>query len=273
MVTMSNFPLQNREKRKILSVKFFVIFFLVIMFGVANTVFPNFFSGVFHSIGEPAWKAQDATATKILSSSKLLQSKKSLVEENIRLATQIEKMSNLVLEKDLLQEENDALKERFGRDTSENILLATVLARPSVSLYDTFVIDVGSNDGVKIGERVLVWGNVVIGTVSKVYKSTSIVTLFSAPGQKSNIMIGPDKIIAEAIGRGGGNFSTQLPRATDIVEGDIVTMPGINPKIFGVVESATADSADPFQIILFKNPINLNQMRWVEIVLEDIDES
>ena len=148
MVTMSNFPLQNREKRKILSVKFFVIFFLVIMFGVANTVFPNFFSGVFHSIGEPAWKAQDATATKILSSSKLLQSKKSLVEENIRLATQIEKMSNLVLEKDLLQEENKALKERFGRDTSENILLATVLARPSVSLYDTFVIDVGANDGV-----------------------------------------------------------------------------------------------------------------------------
>lgn len=269
---MSNFLRQNKTKRTIFSPKFLVALFLLIIMATLYVLFPNIFSEALHFAGEPIWKTQDAAVAKIISSSKLFQSKKALIEENIRLATYIEEMSTLVLEKELLREENETLKEKFGRDINQNFLLAVVLARPNVSLYDTFVIDAGKKEGVKTGEKVLVSGNVVIGTISKVYKSTSIVTLFSAPGEKTEIMIGPEKILATALGRGSGNFSTQLPRAIDVVEGDIIIMPNINPKIFGVVERIIADSADPFQIILFKNPINLNEVRWVEIMTDDAND-
>jgi len=64
---------------------------------------------------------------------------------------------------------------------------------------------------------------------------------------------------------GGGNFEVKLPRGVDIREGDVISFPAINTQIVGVVEKIKVKAADPFQTILFKSPVNIYELRFVEI--------
>lgn len=263
---MSNFLRQNNTKRVVFTPTFIIVIFLVGVVSLLYIIFPTTFSQALHTITQPLWSAQNSLTAKISSSVKLLQSKRMLVEENMRLATHIEQQSTTVLNSGMLTEENQELKALLGRDRAEKTILAAVLSRPNVSLYDTIIIDIGNDYGIKKGDLAIASSIIAIGTISNVYKSTSVVTLFSAPGEETSVMIGPEQILTLARGRGGGNFTTLLPRTTDIVEGDNVVIPGINQKLFGVVESIIANSADAFQTILFKNPVNINEIRWVEII-------
>lgn len=263
---MSNFLRQDNTQRTVFTPTFIIVVFLVGVVSLLYIIFPTFFSQTLHTMALPFWSAQNNLTIKISSSVQLLQSKRMLVKENMRLATHIEQQSTTVLNSEILIEENLELKALLGRDRAEKIILAAVLSRPNVSLYDTIIIDVGNDYGIKKGDLVIVSGIIVIGTISNVYKKTSVVTLFSAPGEETSVMIGPEQILTLARGKGGGNFTTLLPRTTDIVEGDSVVMPGINQKLFGIVESIIANSADAFQTILFKNPVNISGIRWVEII-------
>lgn len=160
------------------------------------------------------------------------------------------------------------LKELLGRETFniKDAVLGAVLARPNVSPYDTFVIDIGKSSGIQKDDNVFVQGNVFIGKIDEVNKNTSTVILFSSPGQITQVSIGLQNISANAKGRGGGNFIVELPRGTEVEKGDIVTMLGIDIKLFAVVEEIESNPSDPFITILFKNPINMNDVKWVQVV-------
>jgi len=80
------------------------------------------------------------------------------------------------------------------------------------------------------------------------------------------VSIGPENIAAEAIGRGGGNFIVKLPRGVGVEKGDIITMPDISARIFAVVEEIESNPSDPFVTILFKNPVNFNEIKWVQVI-------
>jgi cell shape-determining protein MreC len=158
------------------------------------------------------------------------------------------------------------LKELLGRTVFTNTILGAVLVRPNVSLYDTFVIDIGAREGISVGDLIVVSGDTIMGTISEVYNTTSKVKLFSTPGEITRVTIGASAISADAEGRGGGNFQAKLPRDVDVEEGDSVIMPGITQKLFGVVEKVVSNPTDPFKTILFKNPINSAEIEWVQVI-------
>lgn len=268
---MSNYLQQHKEKKQGLFTKtFLIVLAIVVVIFVARMFLPNAFTGSLQFISSPFLKTKNLLAEGIANSAQFLRSKRSLVFENENLKMQIRESESEfgLLAFEFLKQENESLKELLGREilNIKDTILAVVLDRPNVSPYDTFIIDIGKSFGVEKGNNVFAQGNVFIGKIDEVYSNTSTVKLFSSPGEITKVSIGLQNISANAKGRGGGNFIVELPRGVEVEKGDIVTIPSIDIRIFAVVEEIEANPSDPFITILFKNPVNMNDIKWVQVV-------
>lgn len=190
---------------------------------------------------------------------------KNFVEaENQKLRDQLAGVQVAIDRDKLLTQENMQLKELLGRHSSSSSILATVLAKPPMSFYDTIVVDVGFSDSVTAGDIVLALGSVPIGVVHAVQPHTSTVHLFSSSGQKVEVRVGKNtQTFAEA--QGGGNFLVKLPKGTVVAEGDPISAPGIGAEIFGHVESIDTNENDPFIYVRFCLPVNMSELHFLQI--------
>ncbi|HVU06881.1 MAG TPA: rod shape-determining protein MreC [Candidatus Paceibacterota bacterium] len=227
--------------------------------------FPAFFPSVFFPVGSLFWKAESSSVGFFVSMGKIVQSKYSLVEENKRLSEEIAARDRSVLMLDDIQSENERLKNALARTGKGSYVLAVILTRPPVSPYDTLVLDVGTKDGVTVGDKVYAEGDVLIGDIAEAYGGESKVSLYSMPGRKTSILVGTSTIAAEAIGRGGGNFIFTLPAQTPLVERSTISVPSIKSHTFGIVDRIMVDSTDSVQTILFRSPVNISELRFVEV--------
>ncbi len=195
----------------------------------------------------------------------LFHSKKTLENENTRL---IEENAIMHMQLDayrLLLDENTRIKASLGQiDISKNIL-ATVLSKPSQTPYDTIMINAGSKQGITADSLVFVQGSIPVGTISRVFETTSIVTLFSTPAQKTIVRLEEGSGDFELIGRGGGNFELELPRDALITQGAHVYLPGMTGFYVATVGPVVSDPRDPYKKVLLTSPININQLTEVFI--------
>lgn len=194
-----------------------------------------------------------------------VENKSNLENQNAALRQELQSAQASLQTLDFYKTENEKLKEMLGRTSGGKRVVAAILAKPNRSLYDTLVLDAGINQGATVGDRVFS-GDFVIGTVREVNSGTSKVTLFSAPGETANVLIGNTNISVEAEGLGNGNFSVKLPKEIPVAQGDLIRMPGLNPKFFGTVTNVEQTAASSFQFILFSLPVNVNSISWVEIL-------
>src|SRR3989344_2705857 len=226
---------------------------------------PSFFPSVLHTLGLPLWRSNAAVGVSFSNFFGLLNSKRALILSNRDLKAKLEETQLRLTAQIALQDEYLKLKALFEGEGRKDAIIAAVLARPNVSVYDTLVIDAGTSEGVVAGDEVLVAENIMIGTVDHVFAHSAVVKLFSTPGESTLVEIGPQKIQTTAEGRGGGNFEARLPRGVEVAEGDSIIIPSIDPKLFAVVEKINVAPSDPFQVILFKSPVNLFEVEYVEI--------
>ena len=164
-----------------------------------------------------------------------------------------------------LQKENEELKRLLGRTTENNFIIAQILKKPPFSAYDIFILDIGSDNDIKAGNKVYALGNILIGEIISTTAETSKVKLYSSFNEKYEVFISEKNILAEAIGRGGGSFEASLPRDIKVNEGDIVTIPSLSNSVFGTVKKVISDPARSFSTIFFSQPINIYEQRWVLI--------
>jgi rod shape-determining protein MreC len=241
-----------------------ILFFLLILF-LLHFFFPRFYSTLFYPITSILWKSENSLGTWLSHKASLVRGKYSLVLENEKLRREIASNKTSLLLLQNLEEENADLKNALGRKPSGDVIIAVVLTRPPVSPYDTLVIDAGSKDGIEIGNRVYADGDVLVGEIAEVYGSQSKVSLLSSPGKKTTISFTGSNIHTEATGRGSGNFTASVPVEAGIQAGDTVIAPDIKLHVLGVVENIEADSTNSFATILFKMPINIHDIRFVEV--------
>jgi len=128
------------------------------------------------------------------------------------------------------------------------------------------VIDVGRNNNVKEGDYVIAYGDVVVGYIDLAFPNTSLVKLLSSPGEQTNVILGKEEIAAVAEGIGGGNFTISLPRGVSVGIGDVIITPTIESQVIALVEEIIVNPTDSFQTILFKGPINLLSIRFVQVL-------
>lgn len=192
-------------------------------------------------------------------------SRRALVSHVTALKLEEEKMHADGALLQLLADENEKLKKELKRETAGSRILATVLFPPGRSLYDTFVIDAGSEEGITEGARVYGFGSVAIGTVSKVDTNTATVLLYSSAGRETSGTMVESDIAVTLIGRGGGEYEIRMPREVHFEVGQVVSLQSTTPAIFATIEKISTDPRDPFQRLLAKAPINLQNLKWVVV--------
>ncbi len=193
-------------------------------------------------------------------------SKESLSAENVSLKERISEKSSQMENYNTILAENTGLKEILGRKPErKDFLLSAILSKPDKSLYDTLVLDAGSNLGVKIGARIFALGNIPLGYIAEVYSNTSRAILYSNPRENTEVVVSGRDTFMELLGRGGGNFEMILPRDFSIPVGTEATLPGMNPYVVASVKTIISDPRDSYQKALLISPVNVFELKFVEI--------
>ncbi len=233
---------------------------VLLLVGLIQWTAPHFFPGMFTSIAAPFWRARFSIESGSLRSpSQLLSENESLKRDLADLRAVFASSSvSAVLQ------ENAELKAQAGRASTTPRLLAAVLARPPFVPYDELLIDVGTDDGVSTTSLVYAAGT-LIGRVREALSGTAKVELFSSPGNSYQVLIGPSHVPATAIGMGGGQFRADVPHGSTVTAGDVVRDSAIGNGIFGMVVSVATDPANPFDRVLFAQPVNIYELRWVTL--------
>ncbi len=263
-----------------------IVLAVLVMFGVMTQVFvPHFFPSIGAAIARPFWRTEFSIESGALKSPEALLAENALLSEQL-LDSQVRLDTIRAIEI-----ENNELKTLLGRGVDlvmvnatgsmasgtlpissqphpkvsnpDSYILAAVLKRPPFSIYDELVIDIGHDHNLSSSSLVYASGNVMIGHIVDVLQKTAKVKLFSSPGEKFDVLIGPSHAPAVATGRGGGQYEAQVSRDTKVKEGDFVLNSSFSNKPFGVVSVVLLDPTQPFETILFAPPVNMYELRWV----------
>lgn len=193
--------------------------------------------------------------------------KRALEQENSSLKEKITELEARSLSCRSTEQENNQLREMSFRVAEKNkkYIAAAILKRPPEIPYDTLVLDTGSDEGVTAGMVVTTYGEVLVGHVVEVFGSTSKVKLISFPTEETGVILGFQNIAISAKGRGGENLEINLPRDIVVNVGDLITTPGLNNLAVGAVEKIETSDSSPFQKIMFRLPINIQQLGYVMI--------
>jgi cell shape-determining protein MreC len=253
------------QRKKFLRILFFCVF-LLILFYFRLFIF-NGLSSVSHKIFHPVLVLGANVGEKFKSLNSFLVSKNSLYLQNQDLQMKLKADEARISNYNSLLAENVLLKEILGRKSEKiNMTLAAILSKPNQNIYDVFVIDIGAKDGVRIGDLVFALGNVPVGRVSLVYDDSAKVTLFSNPGEKTQVVsMGSRDVFMEVTGRGGGNFEMIIPSSLTALKGDQVILPGLASHVLGIIETVISDPRDSFTKALLTSPVNIQELKFVEV--------
>ena len=255
---------------------FVVILFFLIYFRVG--VF-NGLSYVSSVIFRPVLILGNSIGGSLSNAGAYFYSKKSLSFENENLKAKLNEQEARMSNYNSILDENLKIKETLGRKNEKiNLVLAGILSKPNQSPYDTLVIDMGAKSGLVSGQKVFALGNVPIGRVAEVYANTAKIILYSNPGEKTEVVIGgkparnADSVATaggdtfmQIVGRGGGNFEMILPRDFVLEKGTEIVLPGITPYTIGIVQTIISDPRDSFQKALLSSPVNIQELKFVEV--------
>jgi rod shape-determining protein MreC len=189
------------------------------------------------------------------------------------------KLSNSLTEKGGLEEENFVLKQKINEleaklilyENSEkeianqDYLTAYILSRPPQSPYDILIIEAGFENGVQKNMEVTAYGSILLGYVSDVFPKISKVKLISFPKEETNAVFSSLNIPIIALGKGGDNLEINFPQSIEVNIGEKITTIGSNPALVGIVEKIEKSPAEPFQKILFRLPLNIQELKYVTI--------
>jgi hypothetical protein len=62
------------------------------------------------------------------------------------------------------------------------------------------------------------------------------------------------------------DFEIHIPREIVVTDGDILGLPEYPSIAVGVVKSIIFDPRDPFQTVLARTPVNIQELNFVEVV-------
>jgi len=138
-----------------------------------------------------------------------------------------------------------------------------VLSKPPRSPYDTFVIDIGSEDNVSLGDRVYISDNNIIGLIKNMTPHTSLVELFSNGNLEQEATLSRTGASFVLKGLGGGNLELEVPKDTDVIWGDVFLYPRFSPSMIGSAYYIDTNSQSSFKKIFIRVPGNVFSAKYV----------
>jgi rod shape-determining protein MreC len=251
----------NKRKKIIRNIIGFGIFIILSTIGALT------YSGkIFNNIGLPIWRAQNVVTEKASDLGYLVKTKESVYKENESLVQENMNLLNSMVDYQIVKNENDQLKELLGRiPVKSSFVVANILTKPNHSFYDSIIIDVGTNNGIELGNKVYVDSKIPVGEISKIYSDTSLVTLYSNPNQITEGVIDGSNATVELMGRGAGNFEMTIPLDLSSEKGTMVTLPGLSGEIVAVIDGIVSSVNEPVKKVILHSPVNIQSVKWVEV--------
>lgn len=256
-----NFKKKNKYLIRIISV--FVA--LILASFLFNGFPPSFITKNILFLIQPFISYGNNLSDFVLHNYVVLKDKKGLERENIFLKQRVMELEIKESFAKVLEEENQRLRSVFSLEGKKSMFATTILSRPGYGIYSSLIINAGSKDGVKEGMPVTAFGDVLLGYVFDVSSDISRVKLVSFPDEETNVFVG-NRISAIARGLGGENLEIELPNDINISTGDTVITLGNSPFFLGIVEKVIKNSSDSFQKIIFRLPVNIQELRYVYLV-------
>ena len=262
-----NYPLKSssfEDRQKNAKKKFFVVVGILVIAIIILVTSPV--RNALFFIAEPVWQIKNSIVASNFF--QYFKTKQTLINDKLVIEQKLFLTGNLLALNETLQKENETLKDLLGRkEIKQKTILASVLVKPPQTPYDSLLVDIGEDQGLEVGDKVIANANIFIGEVSEVLPHSAKVTLYSSPGRKLSVVLGLSQVSVEAVGIGGGNFHILLPREVEVKEGDVIIIPAITNNVFGIVEKINFKDTDSFQTVLFKSPVNISELSFVEIVI------
>lgn len=264
-----------------------VLFLIVIIFILGRHPIFTFFGRVSHYIGIPIWRIENSVKDSIEYSTEMIKPKSVIVSELIDLKRNKIVYSDREAIIEALKIENKQLKEAQNRKINSKNLLARVLSRPPIQIYDTLIIDVGSDDGVTLLSDVYSKNDYDIGVVTRVFKNTSVVTLKSAPNEVHQVMIpnildnssdnstSSTNVLIHSIsftGLGGGGFKAQIPKHLSIASNTPMILSSIDSPVIGIITGESIDESNSLKDIYGSLPFSINSIDWVTVKIKETQD-
>lgn len=200
-----------------------------------------------------------------------------LVEENRKLRTEIEKNNEKNFQYDSLLSEHTMLLSSYGRNlaiaTGTRVVLGNVISKPPKNPYDVLHVDVGAQDGVTNESRVYTAGGLPVGRVVESGSRYSKIIMYSSVDESTSVILERTGETLDVTGRGGGNLEVDAPQEFDVIVGDKIILPEFNSAIVATVVEFESNPTGATKKILFKTPINIFNLRWVEIEKTNSNEN
>lgn len=213
-------------------------FFIMTIFlaSFKRDVFNNINDGVFNVVTSLRYTLFQAPINSANDKLKEVLDLQTITDENKLLRENVKALAANQSYIDSLEKENQALKELMKfKDTNEglNFIAATVTFRNPESWSNTVKLDVGTNDGVKLNDAVIL-AEGLIGRIESVEDESSVVRLLISPEMASKVAVKinlEDDSSVEAIidnyDDNSGAFNLSLLEANeDIQLGDQVVTTG-----------------------------------------------
>ncbi len=205
-----------------------------------------------------------ASAGSAINQSGIMQGRASLASENEQLRREIALYAEEIAQAEFMRAENEELRGIVDLASAEEGVSARIVSSHRASPYGTFLIDVGTDDGISNGDLVLTPGGYVLGEVVGPSDGSATVRSVFAANQQVDLVVGDAAFSAD--GLGGGNARASVPREAEIPIGSGVIAPHYGGRNVGTVMHVESASSSATAVISIRIPVNLDSLRFVYVV-------
>ncbi|MEG1362841.1 MAG: rod shape-determining protein MreC [Clostridia bacterium] len=266
----------NKKSNKVL----FIIIFIAVIFAISFFLFRNL---TFRSyLSSKITVGIEYISNKISyitgNISDILKSKDVLENENSQLKEKLAKLEYSNLEYERLLSENNKLNNLLkisNTYTHFNLIHSKIIIRNHDNFNETFVIDVGHKDGVKVNDTVIHEAGLV-GYLSKVDDNTSVVTTLLDP--KTSVSVNISTINEPAIVKGDLELKSKnnlkleyIPIDTEISIGDKLYTSGLGSMykesiLLGSIISIINKKNDSDRYAIVEPSVNIRSIKEVSVI-------
>ncbi len=199
-------------------------------------------------------------------------------EEYKEMRAQRDSLAARLVEDDKLKRDNDELRAilGFSNRSQRRIQTAAVIARSGSSARDVLLIDRGSDDGLTVGDPVVVGDGYFIGKISSVAAQTSTIKpLTDEQSATAGSILNTTRTIGIIKGDRSGLLKLELiPQDEQIDEFDLVVTSGLETSVpsgllIGLIRRVETTSTDAFQSALIEPFVDLRRTTIVGVLISE----
>ena len=218
-----------------------------------------------------------AAGTWLQETSDFLRTRSSLLSENQDLKNKLEALTLFQTELESLRDENNSLKLQLGYLHEHEIVsvLAAITTRSITPNANTVSIDKGADDGIDVGDPVIVDEGILLGKVISTTSKTSTIRLLSdRSSNTAATILNTERTLGLVEGSSGFLLDFRfIPQETELDTNDIVITSGLEEQVpyglvIGIVNSITSSDTDPFKSAVIEPVIDYRRYQNVGVIIE-----